>query len=344
MPERDFYDVLGVPRNADADAIRNAYRSLARRLHPDVNKAPDAQAKFTEVQEAYDVLADDEKRRLYDRVGRAGYRAAASGGSAGAHPGGTYTWSNVAGGGSAADFDPDDLRSMFDTFFGGGRAGRSPFDARNAAHGPRTRARRAPARGRDRTADITVPFEVAARGGTRSLRTTSPTPKDIDVRIPPGIADGAKLRVRGEGDPAPHGPGDLILTVRIAPHPVWKRGRPDGSGADGTGDAGRDLHIDLPVTVPEAILGASIDIPTPGGVVSLAVPPSTDSGARLRLRGRGIAANGHSGDFYAVVRIVTPDPETLEPADCAAIEALAARSPSPRTGPGWSEASPTADR
>jgi curved DNA-binding protein len=338
MAERDFYEVLGVSRTADADAIRSAYRALARKLHPDVNKDPEAQAKFTEVQEAYEVLSDPEKRRLYDRVGTAGYAAAASAhgqpGAGRAH----YSWSNVGGGSGAMDFDPDDLQSMFETFFGGRAAGGgSPFErAGGFGGGPRARATRRPTKGRDRTAEIRVPFDVAARGGKRSLRLEATgSTREIDVTIPAGIADGARLRVRGEGEPGAAGSGDLVLTVRVEAHPVWKRGRPDGTGSDGSGVAGLDLTLELPVTITEAVFGARVDLPTPGGRGTLTVPPGTGSGARLRLKGRGITAKGQKGDLYAVVRVVVPDADGLSEAELEALRGLGDRIPSPRTGPGW---------
>ncbi|MEM1184926.1 MAG: DnaJ C-terminal domain-containing protein [Planctomycetota bacterium] len=325
MVERDFYEVLGVPRNADAEAIRAAYRTLARRYHPDVNKDEGAQAKFTEVQEAYDVLSDPEKRGLYDRVGRSGYRAAA-----GAGGGATYSWSNVAGQGGNVDFDADDLQSMFDVFFGGrGASERSPF-GRGARRAQRSGS---PARGRDRSAEITIPFDVAIKGGKRSIRTGGAQGREIDVAIPAGIGQGAKLRVRGEGEPSHAGPGDLILTVRFAKHPVWERGRPDGRGRDGSGPEGLDITLELPLTVGEAILGTGVEVPTPSGTVTLAVPPGTGSHARLRLRGRGVAANGQTGDLYAVVKIVVPDALTDE--QRAAVEVLANSVASPRTGNLW---------
>ncbi|MEM7755488.1 MAG: DnaJ C-terminal domain-containing protein [Planctomycetota bacterium] len=346
MADRDFYDVLGIARSATADEIRSAYRKLARRFHPDVNKEPDAQAKFTEVQEANDVLSDPDKRRLYDRVGRAGYSAAATAGAGpGGRPGGsggaTYSWSNVGGSrgagraGGGVDFDPDDLRSMFDTFFGG-RAAETPFGARNTAHGPRSRGRAAPARGRDRTAEITVPFDTMVRGGKRTVRTGGASGREIDVTVPAGIADGAKLRVRGEGEPSHAGPGDLLLTVRIAAHPLWTRGRPDGKGRDGTGSEGLDLTLELPLTIGEAALGAGVEVPTPTGPVTLTVPPGTSSHARLRLRGRGISANGQAGDLYAVVRIAVPDASALDDDTRAAIAVLNTATPPQRAGEHWS--------
>ncbi len=349
MADRDFYEVLGVSRSASADEIKSAYRKLARKFHPDVNKDPGAQAKFTEVQEAYDVLSDADKRRLYDRVGRAGYAAAASaggqggwagGGGGGAGAGPHFRWSGTGGGGRGGgfDFDQDDLQSMFETFFGNRGAG--PFGGR-ATHGPRGRATRRPSRGRDATAEVRIGFETAVRGGKQSLRVTTSEGrgKSIEVTIPAGVADGAKLRVRGEGEPGSGGAGgagDLILTVRVEAHPVWRRGRPDGKGADGGGVEGLDLTLDLPLTIAEATLGASVSVPTPEGFVALSVPAGTSGGSRLRLRGRGIRAHGQTGDLYAVAKVIAPKPDELTEADRAAIGALAERLSSPRQGAGWS--------
>ncbi len=346
MADRDFYEVLGVSRSASADEIKSAYRKLARKYHPDVNKDPGAQAQFTEVQEAYDVLSDQDKRRLYDRVGRAGYAAAASAGAQGGWAGGGgggagphFRWSTTGGGGGGGrgfDFDADDLQSMFETFFGNRGAG--PFGGR-ATHGPRGRATRRPTKGRDATAEVRIAFDTAVKGGKQTLRVTTSDGrgKSIEVTIPAGIADGAKLRVRGEGEGGSGGgAGDLILTVRVEAHPVWRRGRPDGKGAEGGGVEGLDLTLDLPLTIAEATLGASVPVPTPEGSVALTVPPGTSSGARLRLRGRGIKAHGQTGDLYAVAKIVAPKPDDLNDADRAAIEALGERLASPRQGVGWS--------
>lgn len=321
---RDYYEVLGVPRSASADELRAAHRRLARELHPDVNKAPDAAERFSEVQEAYDVLSDEQKRRLYDRVGHRAYVNGASGAQGPAwegHPGGsggggprrgTYTWTNVGGprAEGASPFDADDIGSIFEEFFGAdsGGARSSPFGA--------GRARAKPARGRDVLHEITIPFDLALRGGTHTLRIgRNGESETVEVRIPKGVDDGAKLRLRGRGEPGRPGAesGDLILTVRIASDKRYKR-------------EGLDLVADLPVTIVEATLGAKVAVPTPGGDVEVTVPPGTPSGTRLRLRKRGVeTGDGRYGDFHAVVKIVPP--KTLSDADRDALRALGERLP-----------------
>ncbi|MEQ9095365.1 MAG: DnaJ C-terminal domain-containing protein [Phycisphaerales bacterium] len=318
MAERDYYDVLGVKRSATQEEIRAAYRKLARELHPDVNKAPDAAEKFAEVQTAYDVLGEPEKRAQYDRFGRAG-AAAAAGAGGGAH----YSWSNVGGGrgGAASDFDLDDLGSMFDAFFGGGGAaggGAGPTPRGARAQRGRVRERTQPAA----QAELDVSFMTMARGGTERVPVRrGGKATTIEVSIPKGIADGAKLRVAGgRGEP------DLILTIRVGKHPLYRR------------EGVLDLAIDLPLTIAEATLGKEIAVPTLEGEVYITVPAGTRSGKRLRLRGRGLTdAKGTSGDLYAVIQIVPPPADALTDEDRAALERLSDRTPAPRPNPPWPE-------
>ncbi|MFI4915507.1 MAG: DnaJ C-terminal domain-containing protein [Phycisphaerales bacterium JB060] len=316
MAERDYYDVLGVKRSATQDEIRAAYRKLARELHPDVNKAEDAAEKFAEVQTAYDVLSEPEKRAQYDRFGRAGAAAAA-----GAGAGGHYSWSNVGGGrgGAGSDFDLDDLGSMFDAFFGGGGGG-------GAGPAPRgTRAQRGRARERAQPAaqaELDISFMTMARGGTERVPVRrGGKATTIEVSIPRGIADGAKLRVAGgQGEP------DLILTIRVGKHPLYKR------------EGVLDLAIDLPLTYAEAALGREIGVPTLEGEVVINVPAGTRSGKRLRLRGRGLTdAKGAIGDLYAQVQIVPPPADALSDEDRATLERLGGLGPHPRSGSPWPE-------
>lgn len=306
MPKRDWYSVLGVERGASPDEIKAAYRKLARKHHPDVNKSPDAQEKFSELQEAYETLSDPEKRKLYDRFGHAAESAGfghAGGGGGGAH----YTWSNVAGG---DPFGEEDLGSVFESIFGARGQG---FGGR--ARGP-TRAR-----GGDVRHTITVDFETAARGGERSLELSRGSErKTISVKIPRAVVDGTKLRVRGEGSPGPGGgpPGDLIVTVHVMPHPTLRR----GTGRSGEASDTLDLTTDLSISVADACLGASVPVRTLEGEVSLTVPPGTSSGSRLRLKGRGLeSGTGRRGDLYALVKIEAPKPGELTPELRAALEA-----------------------
>lgn len=321
MADRDYYRVLGVTRSATADEVKRAFRDLARKLHPDVNKAPDAARRFAEVQQAYDVLSDTEKRATYDRFGTADPRAAAAG-RASASPGYQEPWS--------VDHDAaSDLGSMFDAFFGGRRAaGGRP--ARGAPAGD--------VRGADLQHELRLDFETAARGGTRTVRiaTRDGGTRTIDVTIPPAIADGSKLRVRGEGY---HGggvrgrSGDLVLIIRVEPHPLFRRGRP---GEAGEGPDALDLTFELPLTMVEATLGGKFVVPTLEGPADLVVPPGTGSGRRLRLRGKGLRlSTDRVGDLYAVVQIVVPRAEELNEAERDTLEGLGHRLASPRTGAGW---------
>lgn len=321
MAERDYYAVLGVAKDASSEDIRKAYRALARKLHPDVNKAADATARFAEVQRAYDVLGDESKRRLYDQYGVAGVEGgvpppgASQGGARGGPRGAAH---------AAASLDPEELSEIFESFFGRS----SGFDGGRPQRGPRPgrggRAHRAPVDEPVR-AEITIPFVKAAVGGTEtvSVREEGST-RRIEVRIPAGIEDGATLRMRGA-----LGAGrDLVLTVRVQAHPLWRR----GEGADA--GKGLDLFVDLPLTVSEAMLGATVTVPTPGGPVELQVPALTGSGRKLRLRGRGIRDEvGRMGDLYAIVKIIPPPNLTDE--ERAMLATLGKRTPSPRVGPEW---------
>lgn len=330
MAERDYYTVLGVNRGASADEIKRAYRGLARKLHPDVNKDSDATKKFAEVQEAYDVLSDDKKRKMYDQFGHAGVKSGAAGGG---HPGpaghaghGPHVrWST--GSGSNIDFDVEDIGSMFDAIFGGaggmgGGRGASPF---GGARGKKGKSR-AHAEPEDVRADLSISFMTACKGGTESFRVNEgDRSRTIEVKIPAGVSGGQQLRVRGGA-----GEADLILTVQVGEHPLFKRGPRDGVGGS------NDVFIELPLTIAEAALGASVTVPTLEGSVELTIPPGTPSGRPLRLRGRGVhAASGEKGDFYAITKLVSPSDKELSAHEREVIEAIGKRQGSPRTGPGW---------
>jgi curved DNA-binding protein len=318
MAKRDYYDVLGVSRSATADEIRSAYRKLARQLHPDVNKAADAAKKFNEVQEAYDILADEQKRKAYDQFGH----AAPGFSGAGAPPGGRphYSWSNVGGDVRGADVDMEDLGSMFDAFFGGqpGGMGGMGGGARSARA---KRARPAPERQPAIEHELDITFLTAAKGGTETLRFQQDgKTRTIEVRIPKGTSDGTKLRVRAGAEG-----GDIILTIRVGPHPLFRRSEHPGS------PQGLDLYLDLPLNIAEATLGAGISVPTLEGSVDLKVPPGTASGRKLRIRGQGIEDDkGTRGDLYAITRIVPPDSTALAPKEAETLRAIAAKGPSPR--------------
>jgi curved DNA-binding protein len=344
MAKRDYYEVLGISKTASEDDIRKAYRKLARQFHPDVNKAADAQARFTEVQEAYDILSDAQKRKMYDRGGFGAF--AGAGEQPGPGRGPHYTWSNVGGGRVGdADVDLEDLGSMFEAFFGGSpRGGGGGFGDMGgfggtsrrggAARGAKARARpgaepSSPGAAPAMEHEITVSFLTAARGGEERLRlTVNGKTRTIDVTIPRGINDGARLRVKGG---AAEGGSDLILTVRIGQHPLFRRSEFPGQPA-----VGLDLYLDLPLTIAEATLGASVNIPTLDGMVELAIPAGTASGRKLRLRGRGVEdAKGGKGDLYAVVRIIPPEAGGLTEEDEQFLRTIAARGAAPRMGSLW---------
>jgi curved DNA-binding protein len=282
---RDYYDVLGVPRNASEDDIRRAYRRLARENHPDVNKDPEAEDRFKEISEAYEVLRDPEKREKYDRFGpnwKAGQDVSGAGGFSGFGDGGPDM------GGVRFDFgdDGDDFSDFFDGLFGS-RRGRSGFGG--FGRGAGARGAGFSARGSDQEATLELSLEEAARGGRR--RITLGDDRDYEVDIPPGVRDGQRIRLAGEGGQGMGGgpPGDLNLRIRIKPHP---RFRVDG----------RDLHTDLPVAPWEAALGAKVELPTLEGTANVRIPPGSSCGRKLRLRGEGLG----DGDLYANVQIRVP--------------------------------------
>lgn len=295
----DYYKTLGVSREASADEIRKAYRKLARENHPD-RKPGDKQAAetFKQVQQAYDVLGDQEKREQYDRYGAA-FENMGRGAQAGA---GAGRYGNAAGSG------PVDLESIFgqggfsgggfnfdlNDLFGGAAAGGG-----SAAGGRRTRAQSRNSPGQDLRTEMTVPFHLAALGGSYEISIDKGAGVErLDVKIPAGLKDGATIRLSGQGHPGSMGgpAGDLLVTIKIASHPWFKRD-------------GQNLLVDIPVTMTEAALGAKVDVPTlDEGVLVMSIPPGTSSGARLRLKGKGILdkASNARGDLMAVIKIVVP--------------------------------------
>jgi curved DNA-binding protein len=321
MAKRDYYDVLGVSKAATADDIRKAYRKLARQFHPDVNKAADAAKRFNEVQEAYDVLADEQKRRAYDQFGHAGPGFSSAGAATGGRP--HYSWSNVGGGVHAPDMDMDDLSSMFEAFFGGQQPGVGGMGGMGGARGGKARrARPQPQPQRESLEhELEITFMTAARGGTEQLRLQQPDGKSrtIEVRIPKGTPDSTRLRVRAGAD----GP-DIILRIKVGPHPIFRRTE------QGAGPQGLDLYLDLPLTIAEATLGTSVSVPTLDGSVELKIPPGSASGRKLRVKGQGLEDDkGTRGDLYAVIKIVPPT-ANLTDKEAELLRAIAAKSPSPR--------------
>ena len=289
MARRDFYEVLGVARNASADELQSVYRKLARTYHPDINKDPGAEDRFKEISEAYDVLSDPELRRRYDAFGpdfrqvpdgvdpQTWARARAGAGSA---PQGAGR-ARPGRGGPNEDWYVSgvDIDDVFGDLFGSRRRSWGPI------------------RGADQEAELTLSVEEAFRGGPRTITLSGPDgPRRYDVTIPPGVTDGQRIRLAGQGG---HGTGeapagDLYLVVRLAPHPRYRV-------------EGRDLHVELPLAPWEAALGATVAVDTPGGEAKLQVPPGTSSGRRLRLKGRGMPnRRGEPGDLFAEARIMVP--------------------------------------
>jgi len=291
MEFKDYYKVLGVERTASDDDIKKAFRRLARKHHPDINKAPEAAARMQELNEAHEVLRDKEKRAAYDRVGQG-----AQGGQPFQPPPGWDSGFEFSGG--PADFGAgEDHSAFFEALFGAARRGARGRPDRGFDE-PRAR------RGQDHHAKIVVPLEDAFHGATRAITLHSPEmdaagnvslhERTLQVGIPKGIRAGQQIRLAGQGSAGfGDGPrGDLYLEVEFAPHPRW---RVDG----------RDLYFTLRVAPWEAALGASVDVPTPDGTVEMNVPAGSQTGRKLRLRGRGIPGSP-VGDFYVLLELVLP--------------------------------------
>ena len=300
----DLYQILGVSRNASKDEIRKAHRKLALKYHPDKNSDDDAQARFKRIQEAYDVLSDEEKRAAYDRYGSDFEKVRSAGGFHGAGAGGfdgldldSIFGRGAAGGGGGASGNPGgfNFEGGFGDFFEqilGGQA------ARGGGGGGRGRTRTAASRaqkGGNLRRELQLPLEKVVAGGEAELYIND---QKISVNIPKGIAEGTKMRLREKGSPSPNGgpPGDLILVVSSTTHPVYKR-------------YGQNLELNLPVTLTEAVLGCKVDLPLlPEGSVALSIPAGTSSGRKLRLKGQGIpSAKGAAGDLIVQVQIKVPE-------------------------------------
>jgi molecular chaperone DnaJ len=299
MAEKDYYDILGVKKTASEDELKKAYRGLAKKFHPDKNKGnKDAENKFKEISEAYAVLSDKEKREQYDRLGKEAFHFGGGGGpnpfAGGSNPFGGFDFSQFTGGGRArggrratASTGGGGFTDIFSDLFGGG----APFE-------------QGPARGSDLEAELTIDFRDAILGTTMDLVING---KNVKVKIPEGVSDGQRIRLRGKGAPGGNGgpAGDLNVLIHVRPHPLFER-RAD------------DIYIDLPITVGEAIRGAEVEVPTIHGPVRARIPVGTQGGQTFRLRGTGVKKKTGAGDHYYRVEVTVPKSSTPEVLEAAA--------------------------
>jgi molecular chaperone DnaJ len=296
MPEKDYYDILGVKKNATDEDLKKAYRTLAKKFHPDRNKGnKEAENKFKEISEAYAVLSDKEKREQYDRLGREAFSGA--GGPFG--PGG---------------FDFSQFAEQFGRAGGRARGGRRPAgggggftDIFSDLFAGGVHFEQGPERGGDVEAELTIDFRDAVLGATMDLRVNG---SSIKVKIPEGVADGQRIRLRGKGAPGMMGgqSGDLNVLIHVRPHPLYER-------------RGDDIHIDLPVTIGEALRGAEVEVPTIHGPVRARIPAGTQAGQTFRISGKGVKKkSGGHGDHYYRVQIAVP--KSVGPEAAAAVETL----------------------
>jgi curved DNA-binding protein len=293
MEFKDYYQILGVPREATQDDIKRAYRKLARKYHPDVSKEKDAEARFKEVGEAYEVLKDPEKRAAYDQFGK-NWQAGQD-----FHPPPDWGKEFDFRGGGYTEADPGQFSDFFRSIFGHGGRGGEHFEHATFR-----------ARGSDQHAKILVDLEDAYHGATRTITLTIPEldaqgnivgqPRTLNVKIPKGIMAGQRIRLAGQGGAGfGGGPnGDLYLEVEFQPNPLFRAEK-------------HDIYLELPVTPWEAALGGAVVVPTLGGKVELKIPPGSQTGAKLRLKGRGLPGKT-PGDQYVVLRLVTPPADTPE--------------------------------
>jgi len=316
----DYYQTLGIGRNASPEDIQKAYRDLARKYHPDLNPDNDqAKEKFQQVQMAFDVLNDTKKRGMYDRYGSVDESA-----------GGGQPWpgGNSGGGPGGQGFDIN-----LEDILGGGGGGGGGFADLFKQFGQRGRRQQrqpaAPTRGTNLKHELTVPFTTAVTGGEAQIavRRSDGRAETIQVKIPAGISHGKKIRLRGQGEPSPNGgpDGDILLQVLVASHPHFQR-------------QGKRLDVRVPITLAEALAGAKVDVPSPHGTITLTVPPGTSSGSKLRVKGQGVPdGKGSPGDLFAELQIVLPKlPKKLDEADRKQLCAVAEKYPdNPRAKLRW---------
>jgi curved DNA-binding protein len=297
---KDYYATLGVKKDASQDDIQKAYRKLARKFHPDVNKAPEAEVKFKEIGEAYEVLKDADKRQKYDQYGSAWKRAQQTGAPPPGWEGIHFDFGDLGGMGGMGGqggFGGGEFSSFFEMLFGGGRRGARGAGVGFGGQGFGQDFRGA---GNDTEATISLSLEEAVRGGKREITLTDPSTgqrKTLSVKIPEGVRAGQRIRLGGQGQPGMGGgpAGDLYLKIEIEPDP---RFRVEGS----------DLHTAVPVAPWEAALGGDAEVQTLDGNVRVKIPPGSSSGRKIRLRGRGLPqSSGEKGDLLAEIRIVVPE-------------------------------------
>ncbi|MET0536813.1 MAG: J domain-containing protein [Xanthobacteraceae bacterium] len=296
---RDPYNVLGVSKTAGAAEIKNAFRRQAKKLHPDANKHdPRAASRFAELNAAYEILGDENKRKAFDRgeidaEGKPKFQGFEGFGRTGSFEGGFGGFGGDAfrRGSSRGFAGFGGFEDLLKEAFGGARSSRGSFGSTGGGFFNEENSESGSA-GPDVTASLTITLSEAAKGTKKRVRL--PTQKEVDVKIPPGLASGQQIRLKGQGLSGPRGNGDLLITVSVAPHPVFER-------------AGNDLRLELPVALHEAVLGARVRVPTLDGEVELTIPAGTNSGRTFRLKGQGFPGKTGAGDLLASVRIVLPE-------------------------------------
>src|SRR6185312_11180840 len=299
---RDPYEVLGVPRSANAAAIKSAYRKLAKKHHPDSNKNdPKAAERFAELNTANEIIGDEDKRKQFDRGeidadGKPRFQGFPGGGGPRGRAGaGGFESYNFRGGSAGPGQGAGAFEDILNSMFGGGMRGARP----GAGGGPQFEFDTG-GFGIDLDVNVamSVSLEESVKGGEKRVRL--PNGKELNVKIPAGVVEGQQIRLRGQGETAQgHPPGDLLITIAIAAHPFFK--------IDGA-----DLRIDLPVTLYEAVLGGKVRVPTLGNAVKLSVPKNTSSGRTFRLKGKGLPKSGGTGDLFVTIRIMLPDGNDAE--------------------------------
>lgn len=307
MKYQDYYEVLGVDRSASQEEIQRSYRKLARKFHPDLNKTTGAEEKFKKVGEAYEVLKDPEKRKRYDALG-ANWKAGEDFRPPPGFEGFNFDFSGGRRAQSTADFGFGEGFSDFFEMLFGGRG--SPFGSAGGQHFGEMRA--GPREGRSQEAELPLSVEELYRGGKKSITLESVqigadgrgerSTRSYDISIPPGTADGSLIRLAGQGEKGSHGgtAGDLLLRVRVTPHPRFKV-------------SGFDISTEVPITPWEAVLGAKVNVTLPDGEVKLSVQPGSQAGQRLRLKGKGLPQRkDQRGDFYAELKVSVPKTPTTE--------------------------------